>query len=606
MTGRAGGGINPGTSLPGRLAWLGRGDVYWTLAGAMVALTLAAAASRVTAPDIGIFLYAAARILDGDRLYRDFVEINPPLIVWLNVPAVLLARWTGLADAAAFRLLAAALLGGCILLCERSLRLLVSDRATARCFLLLLWLVLFPLVWIDYGQREHLLLGIMLPYVVLAAAREANRYPSTPERLLIGGLNGIGIALKPHFALLWITIEAYLWRRAAQRRIGPEALATAIVVALYGVVVIGATSYVPVVAVLGPAYATFMNASPDHALVLNPAAPLVLFSLAAWVALRRSPAGAVPCGLLASAIAAAYAAGVLQHKGFRYHYYPAFALAMVLVGWLSFTGGPQPRGSARLYARITPLLAATIILVVCGNAAYEAMGLNVQHRREVRGLAELVETVQSRGQGRPVGVLSYSVNGAFPLLNELGAVSALRLPSLWPLAAAYWDSLRTGGALRYRVVREMPPAELYLWDAVREDLTRSPPGVLLVLSAGQDVPANGLRRLNYVAYFARDPDLRRLFGEYQLVDVSGEYLVYEHLTAGATRAGPPPSLAPLPRLAPRLGLGDFTLQMVDSSVRAGVLVFVLLWIGAAVWSGLRAPRMHRPPFTASGGQSPSA
>jgi hypothetical protein len=598
MTGRRADGSEPGTGLAPQLAWLGRADVYWTLAGAMVALALGAAASRVTPSDVGIYLYAAARILDGDRLYRDFVEINPPLIVWLNVPAVLLARWTGFSDAAAFRLLAAALLAGCIVLCERSLRLIVSDRATARCFLLLLWLVLFPLVWIDYGQREHLLLGLMLPYLVLAAARAENRYPSTPERLLIGGLNGIGIVLKPHFALVWITIEAYRWRRSADRRIGPEALATASVVALYGAVVIGTTSYVAVVGILGPAYATFMNASASHALVLNPAAPLVLFSLAAWIALRRSPAVAVPSGLLASAIAAAYAAGVLQHKGFRYHYYPAFALAMLLVGWLSFTTRPQQRRSARLYGRVTPLLAVTIVLVVCGRAALETLGLDGQHRREVRGLAELVETVRSRAQGRRIGVLSYSVNGAFPLLNELGAVSALRLPSLWPLAAAYWDSLRAGGALHYRAIDEMPPAERYLWDAVREDLTRSPPGVLLVLSAGQDVPANGLRRLNYVAYFARDPELRRLFGEYQLVETSGEYLVYERLNAGATRDGPPPSLEPLPRVAPRLGLGDFTFGMVDPGVSAGVLTFVLLWIGMTGWDSLRARGMARMPYTA--------
>lgn len=606
MTGRPAADGDPGTGIPARFAWLGRTDVYWALAGSMVALTLAAAASRVTPSDIGIYLYAAARVLDGETLYRDFVEINPPLIVWLNVPAVLLARWTGISDAAAFRLAAAALLAGCIWLCERSLRRAVSDRATARCFLLLLWLVLFPLVWIDYGQREHLLLGLMLPYLVLAAARVVNRYPSTPERLLIGVLSGIGIALKPHFVLLWIAIEAYVWRRSAERRVGPEALATVSVVVLYATTVLAATSYLSIVAVLGPAYATFMNASPYHALVLNPAAPLVLFSLAAWVALRRSPVVAVPWGLLATAIAAAYAAGVLQHKGFRYHYYPAFALAMLLVGWLSVAARPQPQGSARLYGRITPLLAATIVLVVCGYAALEALGRDAQHRRELRGLDKLVATVRSRAHGRPVGVLSYSVNGAFPLLNQLGGVSALRLPSLWPLAAAYWDSLQTGGALRYRVPREMPPAERYMWDAVREDLARTPPGVLLVLSAGQDVPANGLRRLNYLAYFARDPELRQLFGGYQLVDVSGEYLVYEHLDVGATRVGPPPSVEPLPRVAPRLDLGDFTFRMVDPTVSAGVVIFLLLWIGTTDWSGLRARRMRRRPCPASGPGSPSS
>ena len=36
-------------------------------------------------PDVSWLLYVAERILDGARPYVDVVEVNPPLIVWLNV-----------------------------------------------------------------------------------------------------------------------------------------------------------------------------------------------------------------------------------------------------------------------------------------------------------------------------------------------------------------------------------------------------------------------------------------------------------------------------------------------------------------------------------------
>jgi hypothetical protein len=48
--------------------------------------------ASVARSDIAFLLYAAGRVLDGARLYLDVVEINPPLIIALNLPAVLLAR----------------------------------------------------------------------------------------------------------------------------------------------------------------------------------------------------------------------------------------------------------------------------------------------------------------------------------------------------------------------------------------------------------------------------------------------------------------------------------------------------------------------------------
>ena len=48
--------------------------------------------------DVGATLYQARRVLDGERLYVDILEVNPPLVVYSLVPVVLAARWTGVGE----------------------------------------------------------------------------------------------------------------------------------------------------------------------------------------------------------------------------------------------------------------------------------------------------------------------------------------------------------------------------------------------------------------------------------------------------------------------------------------------------------------------------
>ncbi len=59
----------------------------------------------------------------------------------------------------------------------------------------------------DFGEREHLLLALVVPYLLLAAARASGREIPAAAAVLIGLLAGAAFALKPHFVLLWLAIE---------------------------------------------------------------------------------------------------------------------------------------------------------------------------------------------------------------------------------------------------------------------------------------------------------------------------------------------------------------------------------------------------------------
>jgi hypothetical protein len=125
----------------------------------------------------------------------------------------------------------------------------------------------------------------------------------------------------------------------------------------------------------------------------------------------------------------------------------------------------------------------------------------------------------------------------------------------------------------------MPPAERYFFDAVREDLLAARPNLLLMLRPARDAAANGLRRLHYMQYFGRDPELAVFFSRYELVGQKGEYLLYQLRQSAAGPAGPAPSAAPATldaRPAPHLreiGIGRLD---PESLLGLGIMVISLI------------------------------
>jgi len=564
-----------------RLAFLEERPLFWAVAFALVTVTLCAQLARTAPPDMAFLLYAAGRVLDGAKLYRDVVEINPPLIVWLNVPIVLLARATHLSEFLVYRVASTAAVWALFLLCYRIMRWYVfpDQPAYGRYCLLLLCFALFPLAAEDLGQREHLVLALLAPYILAVTARLRGREPAGREGLGIGVLAGIAIALKPHFALAWLALEVFRWTRGSLR-LTPEFGGVLLFLVGYATTVILVTpEFLAMAGALGPLYLRYLQAPFYSLFVLAPGALLVVVALLAAAVMRPSSRNPLLWALLATEVVACFLAGVAQQKGLRYHFYPAFALAFVLLGLVAIDApGIAPSLSRRLYGRVAGVLTATIVLVVLGAAIVDVAGGSPADRRARAQLEDLAGFVRAHAGERPVAVLSYHIAAAFPLVNYAGVSLASRFPHLWLFPASYWDALEADGPLVYHPVAQMRPPERYLWDAVHEDLLQAQPGLILVLRPARDVARNGLRRLNYIRYFERDPALATLFSRYQLLATKGEYDVYARLPDGAARTAPPPSSAPGRLDVLHTQLSEVRLDIVDHEFVAGVLVFWLVWI----------------------------
>ncbi|WP_431269392.1 hypothetical protein [Dankookia sp. P2] len=124
--------------------------------------------------DVAAVLNFAERMLAGERLYADLIDVNPPLIFVLNLLPAAIGAWTPLD---AVQGLLVCLMAICALSAWMALRLARPAAAPVEAACLGVALPLLTLAaGYDFGQREHLM-AAALPYLFLAARRMEGRRP---------------------------------------------------------------------------------------------------------------------------------------------------------------------------------------------------------------------------------------------------------------------------------------------------------------------------------------------------------------------------------------------------------------------------------------------
>ena len=148
--------------------------------------------------DTGFFAYSGSLMLNGARLYRDIVEPNAPTPYLFGALSAALGRTVGLAPAPAFLLIFTIVVVVVIYRTSRILNRLLAGRPYAAALLtVLVTFCLFPYVKDSFGEREHILTCMILPW--LFASSSDSEVRSRREQVVDGLMAGIGISMKPYF-----------------------------------------------------------------------------------------------------------------------------------------------------------------------------------------------------------------------------------------------------------------------------------------------------------------------------------------------------------------------------------------------------------------------
>ncbi|WP_430387015.1 hypothetical protein [Blastomonas fulva] len=373
--------------------------------------------------DTSWYLLSTNNWLDGASLYRDIMEISPPLVFYHTVPSVLVSRFLGISPEYSF-------IGYCIVLGALSaawiIRLLAGSvlaAAQRRTLFAAVLAALFVLPIAEFGQREHLMLMLAMPYLLMLALGDQGPRCTPAERIAIGLVAALGLMLKPYFLLIpaGIVLARLARDRQWQRLFDWPNLA--IGAALPGYMGLIALAHPAYLADIVPTGRMVYSAYETNALGLWLRPEIGAALIATWIALRhRAALDPVLTALLGGA-AGALACYVIQHKGWDYHVLPLAALLLLVVAWIV----PQRRawrGNDRLLA----VLLGAVVLLALGHQIARGPYRNPL----TDDLAAFVPE-----SGMRITVMSADFAAAFPMVNQVSGRWVSRYPVPWMVPGAH-------------------------------------------------------------------------------------------------------------------------------------------------------------------------
>ncbi len=456
---------------------LGAGAVSWWPALLAALLVLGARAVSKQNVDISWVLTLGERMLEGQRLYIDLIELNPPAAVWFYMPAIVIGRLFGMRPELVVELQVLAEIAGCVwftLHVLRGARLMPS--AMLPWFAAALLLVLGVLPARTFGEREHIGFIALLPLLAVLSARAAAApLPGFGPRLLAGLLAGLAVVTKPHFAAtLPLLAGLLLWQRRRPARSLGTVLAELLAAEWLAVAAV-AVAYAVTIRILYPAY--FAEIVPLVVAVYLPVrvspvaylVPGVLMAVAAGTLLHLTRSDTTgsrqqtgPRALrhpLSPWLLAACLGGIvsvlLQGKGWPYHTYPAVAplMLMLLAETLARVVRLETTGAGLATRTVASLTdgAAPRLLRIVAAALLPWVWFDIDEERNRSEIARLIAETHTRPT---LFLVSADVSMAHPLVRDIGGRFTQTVGSNWIASGVMQELARPGLTTQQRAQME--------------------------------------------------------------------------------------------------------------------------------------------------------
>ncbi len=461
------------------------GSIVALLALAMVlALVLTTTMRSPQKDDVAWLLYVARKWLAGQRLYEDLVEVNPPLIIWIYAIPAWVAMWLDVQPKLIAILFFATLVLGAAwwsacLLHGRS-RLFASRTPVFG----VIGIVLLIMPGVEFGQREHLMIAAILPYLCVMASWLDGTNVRRRTSISVGIIAGLGCALKPTYGLVFLVPELVgMLRGRKLLRWAP--ISAALAALLYAVSILA----------LCPAFLNYavplalaLYGGTDTPLIdLFYAARVLFFGVGVivilWLTSRHRLAARSSFNACLFEILAAFAIGstlvfLLQGKDWFYHTIPAaMATVLALVLW-----GVEILPNLRIPALAVPLrrLVPTAALAGLALLAFAGTGLDrmwpwIEGAVEPELSTEVrLEKIIKREKARTYIAFSEWIGLGFPVVNNTGVVWTSRFDSMWALRGEMWRARQDGRA----------PAEWPIRRWIARDFVAGCPDIAVVDARG--------------------------------------------------------------------------------------------------------------------------
>ncbi|HBK07481.1 MAG TPA: hypothetical protein DDZ81_16795 [Acetobacteraceae bacterium] len=461
--------------------------------------------------DIAWLLYVARRWMGGRALYTDLIEVNPPLIIWISAVPIMLAHWLNVDAQLVAIPMFVAIVVACAWWSSCLLRIAGGIFADHWPVFALIGSVLLLVPAGDLGQREHLLVGAMLPYLVLFAREMDGGRPSFGAAVAAGILAGLGCALKPRYAGVFVVLECLaLTGDLRPWRLMPI-MAVVTLVGYAGFVAVVCPAYlwraVPMaLALYGATDVTFTHLLSDSAVLIAEEAVAIWLL---WIRRRQMAEFRLMQALVVFA-ATSSLIFLVTGKDWYYHRLPAtIATMLALILWAVSESG------RRGWQMRLPLIVATVAVAVFCVRSVQRMEPALAEAAAPGNTTEAhLEKIIRTEHARTYVAFSEWLALGFPVVNATGVAWASRFDSMWALRGEVWRA-------------KFDPATARNWPVARwvaDDFIAGCPDIVVV-----DV----LGRTNYIKVLGEgNSDFSRLWSRYRPIAAFDGLVVYRRRHGG--------------------------------------------------------------------------
>jgi hypothetical protein len=470
-------------------------EARWFLPAALLFIFGLQGAIRYGGPlniDSSWYLIVARRVLGGETLYRDIFEVNPPFGMWFSVPAAWFSLATGIAGSNSF-VLFVILIAAISLLMTHSVLLKVDTlgKVQKALFLCASAFALLFLPGADFGQREHIISLLFLPWVIVRFSRLSGFPVNAALATCSGILLALAVMLKPHVIFAPFLVECVVVYRS--RKILPslsiENLVAAFAAALcVSIIWLSTPLFMQEMIQLGvKAYVPFYGESLLR-ITLIAGWFMVLFIAAALSLAAMRPSPLKQLGLLFLAAGLGFGLSyAVQLKGSPYHLVPAIVFCAL--------------------ALASSLLAGRSPLVIAGPVLLAALLYTQPMVPSTADRDKLAEMIDRHAPGAKSFLVASTVIGDWlPYAEVTGKRWASSMPGQW-LAPYVKSRMMLGDDAN-------DPIVLQALSRTVDDLVREQPDIIFVdVSRSQKYMPGG--SFDYLQFWSRDSRFGPFWQQYR-------------------------------------------------------------------------------------------
>jgi len=465
--------------------------------------------------DVSWLMHAARRLLAGGTYSQDFFETNPPLILYLYLPPVILSKVLAADPILIFHEYIFLLASLSLVLSSILLRKIFTQNSAllANAFLLMLALVYLVLPCYDFGQRDHLLVLLAMPYLFLVVCRLQGKTIRPFYAFSLGVLAGLGFAIKPHFLITPVLVELYyiFYKRNNWAWLRPEIVTILAILVIYALsIFIFQPDYLYIVVPYSLRLYYSAVSQPWSALLLNSvvlycAVPLIFY----FVQYKENPYKNLST-VLALALLGFLLSYFAQRMIHFYHLIPALSLALLLmlVLFSSFLAEVPKRGPEGSFAVFLGVLIFIFPVWLFSNLYWGSL----EYKRET--LSKLAAFMETQAKQESVYFFVTAGSYAFPTVDYTDSRIAPRFYFLWMAAGLANRELELAGTREADLLEQQRKDKNFLVNMVADDLYKYKPRFIFV-DQSEDKYRVKDRNFDYLTYFSTNQKFRQEWKNYR-------------------------------------------------------------------------------------------